>query len=302
MRLLDISKRIMLDNNIRKSLAVSYYNCNLKFHNLNIDKILNCIQNYIDENDSDYDIYEAYLAFLIESSTSLDKIEKNMIIKQSKVLLDRVNNLNINQKLIVFAGKIIEEAKGLNVILNPNTEDEIIEMRPSIRKKLLSYSITGYINIDPNLFNEVENIGSCEQMMKLLFIGFHELAHLKQLVYLNNHEIDSKYKLRCLKEFAIIYTESSRSFYEKYHDSFEVERQADRYAYKKVIEIIQKLNISYNEKENLSNIIKNIYLKYASLSRLDDQVIDSYFEKTVNTKSTEIKDLSSYIPKLKKYV
>lgn len=69
MKLLDISKRIMLDNNIRKSLAVSYYNCDLKFNNLNIDKILNCIQNYIDENDTDYDIYEAYLAFLIESST-----------------------------------------------------------------------------------------------------------------------------------------------------------------------------------------------------------------------------------------
>lgn len=302
MKLLDISKRIMLDNNLRKSLAVSYYNCNLKFHNLNIDKILNCIQNYINENDSDYEIYEAYLAFLIESSTSLDKIEKNMIIKQSKVLLDNVNNLNANQKLIVFAGKIIEEAKGLNVILNPNTKDEIIEMRPSIRKKLLSYSITGYIYLDPNLFNEVDNIGSCEHMMKLLFIGFHELAHLKQLVYLNNHDIDSKYKLRYLKEFAIIYTGSCKDFYNKYHDSFEVERQADRYAYKKVIEIIQELNISNNEKENLSNIIKNIYLKYTSIGKLSDQVIDRYFKNTINTKNCEIKDLSRYIPKLKKYI
>lgn len=244
---------------------------------------------------------------MIRISDGLSKEEIELIIFHSNRLISLdLKKLNDTQKLIVVVGKIYEEVikNNSNIIINiVPCSDEInnhIEIGPSIFKNLFSYELVGRITLSSDLLTS--NLSGGKHLFLLLFMFYHEFDHFRRLCYLQNTKIDTPYKERWLKEFAVIHIMGCSKFYGCYHDSFDVEKRADNYAYRKTIDLLKELNLS-----NSLDIYKFIRKTYFSNREYDvvsyekmDHLLDKYFCNILKYKSSEFKDLSNYIPVLKK--
>ncbi len=95
-----------------------------------------------------------------------------------------------------------------------------------------------------------------KEFLEKMFTLFHELGHFRQQVEFN--EFTDEVKKIILMENDMV--ETHRSFYEEYHDSFLIERDADNYA---TIQIIKEYGEQYPQ------IVNNIVARKQGRKRLD---------------------------------
>lgn len=291
MNKLELSKKIISNNVSRKKLIAFYSNGVNKILGIKIDDILEMLANYINSNPNDDKVLEGYILFLIESSINILPEEIDLINDYSKKIMSNSANSKA-KKLIVLYSVIMTEAKknNLDVMFNIDYDNEnILEMRPSIYKN----NIKGIIAISDNVLNL--------SLTEILFAGFHELKHLKDLVSLNNGKLDSQVKIEALMEFVIVFIEGNSRVYFENHDSFTIEKRADRFAFIKTKELIEK---SYSEDKKIEALkcIREIYIsRKSNFSEFYvKKIVRQAFFDIVRNKRTEIKELSLYLKSLKR--
>lgn len=290
MNKLELSKKIISNDISRKKLITFYNNGFNKVLGIKIDDILEVLANYINSNLNDDKVLEGYILFLIGSFINILPEEMNLINDYSKKIISDTSNSKA-KKLIVLYSAIMTEAKknNLDVVFNIDYDNEnILEMRPSIYKN----NIKGIIAISDNVLNL--------SITELLFAGFHELKHLKDLVSLNNGKLDSKAKVEALMEFVIVFIEGNNEVYFENHDSFTIEKRADRFAFMKTKDFIEE-NYNRDKKIEALKCIREIYSNRENnfSEYYIKKIVRQAFLNIVRNKKTEIKELSLYLKPLK---
>lgn len=298
-----IARTIILDDIKRKKLIESYKNGKDKVYNIKIDYILSSLSKQLNKKNMDLKLLEGYLIFLINISSSLSNEEQKLIINYgNKLIKHNIKILNSNQKLIVAVSLILKEAKkeNIEVIFRiDDNESNTLMMMPSVTRYHKTYELKGIITLSSDVLES--NLKSDEHLIILLFMFYHEFEHLRELNYLNNTRINSKEKINSLKEFVITFILGCGKFYSYYHDSFSIERKADKYAYIKTISLIEKLEL-----QNQLPLLKLVRKTYND-NRAYDTISETEFEKLLNkcyryiikNKSNELKELCLYMPVLK---
>ena len=290
MNKLELSKKIISNDISRKKLTMFYNNGFNKVLGIKIADILEILANYINSNPNDDKVLEGYILFLIGSFINILPEEMNLINDYSKKIISDTSNSKA-KKLIVLYSAIMTEAKknNLDVVFNIDYDNEnILEMRPSICKN----NIKGIIAISDNVLNL--------SLTELLFAGFHELKHLKDLASLNNGKLDSKSKVEALMEFVIVFIEGNNEVYFENHDSFTIEKRADRFAFMKTKDFIEE-NYNRNKKIEALKCIREIYSNRENnfSEYYIKKIVRQAFLNIVSNKKTEIKELSLYLKPLK---
>lgn len=290
MNKLELSKKIISNDISRKKLTMFYNNGFNKVLGIKIADILEILANYINSNPNDDKVLEGYILFLIGSFINILPEEMNLINDYSKKIISDTSNSKA-KKLIVLYSAIMTEAKknNLDVVFNIDYDNEnILEMRPSIYKN----NIKGIIAISDNVLNL--------SITELLFAGFHELKHLKDLVSLNNGKLDSKAKVEALMEFVIVFIEGNNEVYFENHDSFTIEKRADRFAFMKTKDFIEE-NYNRDKKIEALKCIREIYSNRENnfSEYYIKKIVRQAFLNIVRNKKTEIKELSLYLKPLK---
>lgn len=303
MKIDEIARIIITDENKRNKLIENYSNGIKKTYNIRTDYILDSLNRKLNCREIDKDVLlEGYLIFLIKISFPFLEDEKKLIIEYSNILLKKdLKKLNSNQILIIIAGKILEESKKeqSDIIFKiDNKNKDVLKMNPSIQNGKL----TGIITLSENILNM--DLESDKRLVVLLFAFYHEYEHFRRLKRINNTRIDSREKLNQLKEFIVVFIKGYSKFYSYYHDSFEIEKRADKYAYIKTISVIENLNL-----DNLTFLMKLVRETYNNNRAYDDISIKEYeellnenFKHILKTNKKELEELSLYIPVIKKMI
>lgn len=167
-----------------------------------------------------YDIVEYFDKYPIDDIKSTKNKQLSLLYILSKQLI----NLNVNS-VITF-----EKYHDKNDILSEGYFKQLNDGRYLIN---ISNLDNIYLNTEEKFFDK-------------LFTIFHEFGHVRQKIYKDKYP--DAIKEQFAREKYII--NNNKKFYKKFHDSFYMETDADRYALSTIIELFGK-----NNPENVSKLI-----------------------------------------------
>ena len=283
-------------------ICVRYIKYNKNIKNGNIDKIYNMYKillhklQYNKLNFKEKSIYEVITKILIYS----EEFEHNKWFNKysNDYLQNRISKISINNLFLIMQDVLndLNKKYNKNYKIGFSNSDDIAYVSWTDKENRWKIMI-GQIFID-DFKKWLKSEKSIEETISYtIFIILHEFKHLLQIddYFINNTVGSSKY----IKEVFMI--DQTNGFYNKYHDNFITEKEANVFAYNYLFDYLYKY-IDFNKKDVEKYIIrrftiwpinkKGFLLIYKSIIK--------YIELNDKVKLKNVEDFFEQIHELKK--
>ena len=213
-------------------------------------------------------IYEYINAYLIYNNL----FENNLLFeKYCNTYLNNITLDNIECKIKLIIQDVINTFNK-EYLLDVKLTNEISDFDNDILGCVHWNDLKQEIVIYDDVYDiEVNNDNLISTISELIFITSHEYKHVIQKLdcyYTNNHFNKMSFEDFCLR--ALFY-----KFYDKYHDYFETEKDADLFALEKLEDLLLKYR-SKDKKLKTYNFKRNLLLKIIGTFNIENESIKSY--------------------------